>query len=195
MLFDEDVSLDPSFLFSQAILLEKNVKKKVPLLGKEQNIVITLSTQWISFEIPFSKRSFTSFFPDYSKGDAFELFLATRSMEDVFIYNKFVHHFVFLPGHEKPNAFEITKFRSHDGHDLASFRTLSCTQQEGSSMIEAVIQKNALYGFDLQNQQLFWKIAFRIYQKGEPVIDFPHRFSQTRVESSPALWANLIINV
>ncbi|OGN62533.1 MAG: hypothetical protein A3F09_05650 [Chlamydiae bacterium RIFCSPHIGHO2_12_FULL_49_11] len=186
VMFENPLGIGASFLFKRHVKVRKGTVTTI------DSVKLRMDQTGIGLSVMLDSGDFTTQFPDYRKGDAFELFLATRAMEEVYIYNKFVHHFVFLPDHPEPNALEVTKFRSNDSHNLAPFEFLTAKVEKSPARntLEIGIDARALYGFD-GAAEMKGRIAFRVYRHKENPLHFPHDFDRGRIETNPAVWALL----
>jgi hypothetical protein len=137
----------------------------------------------------------SSFFPDFEKGDALELFIDTRDHKKKGFASRFCHRFVFLPAEVNGiQAQEITKFRSEDTHPLceASDLMVSSTFEKTSYTLFFQIKTNALCGYDPGE---FDRIgfAYSLHRfKGKPQ-QFPTSAAYFDLAQSPKLWASVLL--
>jgi hypothetical protein len=134
-----------------------------------------------------------SCFPDYTKGDSFELLVDTRDFKKAGFVGRFCHHFVFLAQEVQGIlAEEVTRFRSDDKHALCASSDLVVKKAIKATSYELLfsIDASALHGYDPTHfSQL--GVAYRIHRaKGAPQ-HFPCHFTSFDVVQHPSLWASI----
>ena len=167
------------------------------LLAEEplSSLSLSWSVEGISGLFRVKKSLETSLFPDYSKGDAVEIFIDTRDNKKAGFASRFCHQFVFL-GKEVNGirAQEITKFRAEDMHPLCdpSDIFLEIKEKKESYEVTFTLPKEILYGYDpLQFSRLGF--AYRIHRyKGKPE-HFPFSSKYFEPLKHPSLWASLLL--
>jgi len=136
-----------------------------------------------------------SFFPDYDKGDAIEIFIDTRDNKSASFASRFCHRFVIL-GEEVSGikAQEITRFRSEDSHPLCDPEDIDVEIKKKRSGYDAIITlpKVVLYGYDpLQFAGIGF--AYRIHRQKNTPQHFPFSTKHFEPLQHPALWASLLL--
>ncbi|MBS0627301.1 MAG: hypothetical protein JSS09_03715 [Verrucomicrobia bacterium] len=167
------------------------------LLGEDSLSSLSLSWSDSGLSGVFSIKNplEASFFPDFIKGDAIELFLDTRDNKKSGFATKFCHHFVFL-GKEVNGVRvqEITKFRLEDAHTLCDPAEIlfKVIEKKGGYEATFTLPKEVLHGYDpLQFSKL--GLAYRIHRyKGKPM-HFPFSGKYFEPLQHPSLWASLLL--
>lgn len=134
-----------------------------------------------------------SFFPDYQKGDAIEIFIDTRDNKKAGFASKFCHQFVFFPKEiEGSYGREITKFRSEDSHPLcdASLLSVKVELSKESYLLTFTLSKEELYGYD-PTELTKLGFAYRIYRGKGKEQCFPFSAKSFDPLQNPSLWASL----
>lgn len=149
---------------------------------------------WSSIGLGFFakvKGSFTDVsFPNYRKGDSFEIFIDTRDNKTA-SFTKFCHHFVFFPKEvEEYYGIEITKGRIDDMHQNCdpSLLDVNILFNRNSYEYNIFLPKQVLTGFDSSLSKLGF--SYRINRKGEAAQNFTTS-SDLSLEKNPNLWASV----
>lgn len=132
-------------------------------------------------------------YPDFSRGDAVELFFDTRDVKTSGFNTRFCHHFFFLPeAVEGVRAGEMTHFRTEDRHEWcdADQLVVQTKKTREGYRLEGVIPAACLQGFDPDN---FDRLGFsyRIHRALGPPQHFSVVTEEYQVEQQPALWSSL----
>lgn len=144
----------------------------------------------VHVEAPFTSAEY----PDFSKGDALELLIATKDTSQASTVTRFCHHFVIFPV-EIGNFYakEITHFRHDDTRPLfdPSMITVSSKFEKKSYSFDFFIPKSSLYGFDDLAHQLSFTYFLHNVKKG--VQSFSTSQENFSVSQMPSLWAQGIL--
>ncbi len=167
------------------------------LLAEESfgSLALSWSPEGITGLLSVKRPLEASFFPEYTKGDAFELFIDTRNNKKAGFVNRFCHKFVFL-GQEanEVRALEMTKFRSEDAHPLCDSEDIiqQVKKKKDGYEIAFTLPGGILHGYDpTQFSEL--GLAYRIHGfKGKPQ-NFPFSGRYTDPLQHPSLWASLLL--
>jgi hypothetical protein len=160
----------------------------VALAWSEKGIHVTIKSQ-IAFSHPH--------FPDYREGDSIELFFDTRDVKTSSGVARFCHHFCIL-GEEIENegnniwAFETTRFRGDDAHDLADPEMMIVQKEKRwrGSEIEIFLPSEILHGYDpTQFDRLGF--TYRINRSHGLPQYFSCSGDDCAIEQHPSLWASL----
>jgi hypothetical protein len=140
--------------------------------------------------VPFTDVSF----PDYTKGDAIELLIATRSPKTPYM-NRYSHHIVILPKEkEGVQCVEITRLRYEEERPLMerAFAELEVTFHRSSYELCCFFSKEALYGYDPSFSK---ELAFHatIYRAKEEPQFFSFSKKQYKSILNPKLWAQITL--
>ncbi len=132
------------------------------------------------------------FYPDFSRGDAVELFIDTRNLKSP--YNtKFCHHFLFLPKEiQGVQALEITKFRTDDKHDPCSPDELQLEtifHREGYQL-KIFIPSHCLVGYNPDECDRIG-CNYRIHRAGGDPQNFCASPLEYAIEQQPFLWSTV----
>ncbi len=134
-----------------------------------------------------------SFFPDYAKGDAIELFIDTRDHKRAGFASRFCHHFLLLPEETfGVRAEEITKFRSEDSRPLCDPEEIELRVTRHKKGYEAAFRlpKQVLYGYDpSQFPSLGFAYRIRRHQRSPQHFPFSSKYFEPGLH--PALWASV----
>ncbi len=133
-----------------------------------------------------------AFYPQFSQGDAVELFIDTRDRKSGGFSTRFCHHFLFLPSPVQGiSAQELTRFRSEDAHPLADFKDLEIhtTFHKNSYGMQVKIPAHALHGFD---PIAFDRLGFtyRIHRYKGSAQYFSSSGEHFSLEQHPRFWAS-----
>lgn len=133
-------------------------------------------------------------YPDFSKGDAFELLISTKETTNATSVTRFCHHFVIFPVQiGNFYAKEITHFRHDDTRalfDLSSM-TVNSTFEKKSYSFEFFIPKSFLYGFEDMREGFSFTYFLHSVKKG--VQSFSASQENFTVSQMPSLWAHGIL--
>ncbi len=158
-------------------------------------VKIGLKKRGLAFKVEVHQPFKNSFFPDVEKGDGFELFIDTRDSSSTFL-GRYSHHFIFLPKEvDGRSASEVTRFKTHDRHPLASIEDLEVKSHftlKGYSM-DIYISENSLFGYDPSEYRRL-KLAYILHRGGESPMHFPVSQESYRLREFPLLWAPCIIH-
>ncbi|MEX0961778.1 MAG: hypothetical protein WDZ28_02850 [Simkaniaceae bacterium] len=176
--------------FSEEPLLKK------PFLLPELSALIdedsfsTVSCSWsfkgLHFYIDVQRPFVEVFYPDFSKGDALELFIDTYNMQSSTPY---LHHFLYLPKPFEGVSFkEITRLRADVNRPLADSNHLKgkTTFFDDHYHMELFLPKEELYGFDPEEGKHIG-LSYRLHSgRGEKA-----NFSSTdfKYDHHPKFWA------
>ncbi len=131
-------------------------------------------------------------YPQFSQGDAVELFFDTRDLKTAGFATKFCHQFVFLPQPVQGiKAQEITHFRTEDTHALCDADELQLSYEIGkkSYALQIYIPATCLHGYDPFH---FERIGFtyRIHRFKGPPQNFAVNSQHFSLEQHSRLWAS-----
>ncbi|OJU81766.1 MAG: hypothetical protein BGO10_07725 [Chlamydia sp. 32-24] len=192
------IEIGPSHPFPQ---ISKQTKKRylLPdtsgLCGEQKfaDVYIAWNQEGIELLLEVSQPLEKVIYPDFSKGDSFEVMVDTRDVKTSGYNTKFCHHFVFLPEPiEGKQGMEITRFRQEDSHELCSPDDLLVQANLASKKysLSVFIPTHCLHGFDPQNFG-FIGFTYRVNR----FQDLPQHFSAVskdyQIEQQPSLWASL----
>ncbi len=162
--------------------------------GEERfaNVALAWGGEGIHIDIFVDKPFEEALYPNYSEGDAIELFWDTRDLKTAGFATRFCHQFVFLPqAVQGIAAKEITHFRTEDTHPLCDETDLQVIPVLGKNHYEMqiFIPAHCLHGYDPSS---FERIGFtyRIHRyKGQPQ-HFALSSKHFSLEQHPRLWAS-----
>lgn len=177
---------DPVLLPEISGLLSENSLGSVALGWSREGVYGTVSVRYPVEECCF---------PDYRKGDAFELFLDTRDNKRAGAVHRFCHAFVFFPSEiQGVHACEVTKFRAEDTHPLCDPSDLTVSTQFTKKGYELTfcVRAGALHGYDPE-QFPSLGFAYRIHAKGKQPENFPLSDRYFDPLQHPAFWASLVL--
>lgn len=167
------------------------------LLAEEPlgSLSLSWSEEGISGVFSLNYQVEASFFPEFIKGDALELFLDTRDNKKAGVASRFCHHFVFLGKEENGvRVQEITKFRAEDTHPLCDSSEIlfEVKEKKGSCQFCFTLPKEILHGYDpLQFSKVGF--AYRLHRyKGTPQ-HFPFSGKHFEPLQHPSMWATLLL--
>jgi hypothetical protein len=133
----------------------------------------------------------SSEYPDFSKGDAFELFIATKSMKDAASVSRFCHHFVIFPVEISGfYAKEITHFRGDDSRAVSDPVDIEVksTFEKKRYKLEFLIHKSSLYGFDDMNNSISFTYVVHSPKSGSQY--FSTSSENFNISQMPSMWAS-----
>lgn len=189
----------PLHFFTLSLDVPKGKKgKKLPrtseYLAEEHfgDVTLRWDDEGIWVQAVIDKKFEEATYPDFSKGDALELFFDTRDMKNAGFLTRFCHHFVILPQPvQGVLAQEITRLRADDTRPLCDPSEIetSTTFSRNGYTITAYFPSRILYGFDPQN---FDRLGFtyRIHRYRGLSQNFS---SKTNVEQNSSGWATLCL--
>lgn len=207
---EEFSPLRPASLFEMGFSCPYLPVKEAAKLLKEEKYLVP-DSPFLLKEEPFAKlhmgwneeglyfllqcdRSFVDvFYPDFTRGDAFQLFIDTRNNKSTTILTKFCHQFLFLPKEtDGIQSIELTRFRTDDQHELCDPKELNCTAsfQKNSYSMNIFIPTQCLHGYDPAECN---RIGFTycVYGAGGFRQHFSSHSEEFAYESLPALWSNV----
>jgi hypothetical protein len=121
-------------------------------------------------------------YPDFEKGDAFELFIDTRDLKTAAYNTKFCHQFFFLPKEvDQVQKGEITHFRTED---------LETTFTKKSYTLYIFLPKEILIGYD-PFECARMGFSYRVHRKEKSKQHFTASSELFALESKPSLWSSL----
>lgn len=133
------------------------------------------------------------FYPDIQRGDSLELFIDTRDLKTASYNHKFCHHFIFLPKQtEGMQAFETTRFRSDDMHDLCDPQELKVDTDfsHQSYSLKIFIPTQCLYGYDPKECDRLG-FNYRVNRSGGPPQHLSATSEEFSIEQQPSLWSSV----
>lgn len=135
------------------------------------------------------------FYPDVQRGDSLELFIDTRDLKSASYNHKFCHHFIFLPKEtEGVHAYEATRFRSDDMHDLCDPQDLKVETDFSSQSysLKIFIPAQCLYGYDPKECDRLG-FNYRVNRCGGPAQHFSVSSEEFSIEQQPSLWSKVYL--
>jgi hypothetical protein len=142
----------------------------------------------IEAEIPFTG----SEYPDFQKGDALELFIATKDMKKASSVSRFCHHFVLFPV-EIASFYgkELSHFRQEDSRPISDplpIEMVSDFDKKTYSM-DFFIPKEALYGFEDRTEVM--SFTYVLHSPKMKPQEFSVSYDNFQIAQMPSLWASL----
>jgi hypothetical protein len=138
-------------------------------------------------EAPFT----SSEYPDYTKGDALELFISLKPVSSMSSVSRFCHHFVIFPVEIGGfYAKEMTHFRHDDTRPLFDpvHIDMEVKFDKKSYTLDFFIHKDSLYGFDDRGETL--SFTYAIYSPKKGVQYFSCSADNFSMSQGPSLWAS-----
>ena len=134
-----------------------------------------------------------SFFPNVTRGDAFELWVDTRDLKTAGSCTRFCHHFVFFPNESDPSQ-EITRLRAEEMRPMADPDDLFVSTEFGkkSYTMDITLSRDALFGYDPDQFQRLG-LTYRVSRKGGDPQNFAVSSHEYPIERHPALWASFAL--
>ncbi|MGR3972969.1 MAG: hypothetical protein QRY72_00070 [Candidatus Rhabdochlamydia sp.] len=131
-------------------------------------------------------------YPQFTQGDAIELFIDTRDLKDTGFATRFCHHFLILPQQvQEIRALELSHFRGEDHHLLCNPELIGVKFSESSQdyFVEITLPAEILYGFDpLQFDRV--GMTYVVHRpKGKPQ-HFTLSSSYLAAGQHPSFWAS-----
>lgn len=175
----------------------KNLPNLAPFLGDEAfaAVEVTWDERGLYLTAIVDQALAMSEFPNFRRGDSFELFLDTRKATQASVITRFCHHFVFLPeAVEGIQAIEVTRFRAEESRPLADQNLLIVRVQpkRSSYQLEVTLLKEALYGYDPETMPLMG-LAYRINRPSKEAQRLALASRLLDVEKHPDLWASAFL--
>lgn len=140
-------------------------------------------------DVPYAR----AYYPQFEKGDSFELCIDTRDVKTSGYNTRFCHHFVFLPeAVEGISAAEITKFRTEDAHELclSSDLQVKSTLKSNHYLLQCFIPAQCLQGYDPDQFERLG-MTYRVNRS----VGSPEQFSvlaeEFKFQEQPSLWASV----
>lgn len=166
-----------------------------PLLDEEgfASFTICWEDEGIRGEVVVHKPFEDSFFPEYTKGDAIELFLDTRDNKRAGVPSRFCHRFLFLPGDiGGVRGREITRFAADDERPLCDSSEISVSvfHKKTSYSLQFFLPESKLYGFH-PNEFPRIGLAYQIHRLKGTAQSFPCSNKRFPLWQHPNLWASL----
>jgi len=163
------------------------------LLGENEfaQVSFAWAREGLYFLIDADSDSLKVSWPNFSEGDAVELFIDTKNLKNVHTTHRFVHHFVFLPEHvEGLSAKEITRFRSEDRHEACACSDLEVVTKktEKGYGMKIHIPAKCLVGYE-PDAGSFLGFCYCIHRSGGR----PQHFGlalKSPLEFHPYLWSS-----
>ncbi|MGR3912452.1 MAG: hypothetical protein QRY71_03995 [Candidatus Rhabdochlamydia sp.] len=139
-----------------------------------------------------SKPFETAVYPQFTQGDAIELFVDTRDLKDTGFATRFCHHFLILPQEvQGVRALELSHFRAEDSHPLCEPDLIITQFMESSKeyFVEITLPVEVLYGFDpTQFDKL--GLTYTVHRpKGKPQ-HFTLSSSYVTIGANPSMWSS-----
>lgn len=137
-------------------------------------------------DAPFSG----SEYPEFAKGDAFELLISTKGAKNATSVTRFCHHFVIFPVEiGNSHAKEITHFRHDDTRPLcdSSVIKVKADFEKKQYSFEFFIPKMALYGFEDMREE--FSFTFFVHSPKKGIESFAASNENFIVSQMPSLWA------
>lgn len=140
-----------------------------------------------------------TFFPEWEKGDAIELYIDTRALPSAAIH-KFCHCFVILPQIEgdvnsHSSCHEVTPFRTDEGRPYCDpkYTLIETKVKRGSYEVDIEIMAEGLYGYQpLEVKKL--KFAYQIHRYGKEKQHFALSSKTLHIGRHPQLWSLMNLN-
>lgn len=146
----------------------------------------------ILFVIDIKEEFEDCFYPDYHRGDAFELLIDTKGLGTSHM-NKYCHHFFFLPKEKEERQYEeITKLRYEDQRPLATSDSIRFQVEfkSNSYQMRVFLSKEALFGYNPQEMDKLF-LQFIVYRHKQPAQHFCFSKKQFKSILNPSLWATV----
>lgn len=165
------------------------------LLGEEQfaQVMLAWNQEGIYIEVAVDKAFEKALYPQFSQGDALELFFDTRDLKTAGFATRFCHHFLVLAEKtQSVHAQEITHLRTEDSHPLCDPNDITVTAQyhKQSYTMRIFLPAHCLHGYDPQSYDRMG-FTYRIHR----YLGAPQHFALSSLhfplEHSPRLWASL----
>lgn len=156
-------------------------------------VALNWGIEGVSIGVVVEKPFEEAYYPEWSQGDALELFFDTRDLKGAGFLTRFCHHFLILPQEVQGiRALELTRFRTEDSHPLCDPLEIGvATEFFGSSyQLHIFLPAHCLHGYD---PSVFDRLGFtyRIHRKGGNPQHFAVPSSDFCIEQSPRLWGSL----
>ncbi len=207
--FEELPALTPLDFFS--VTAEVECAKEVPSLrtlmrshrlpcmaellneARFADVSLSWSQEGISVGVVVEKPFEEASYPEFSQGDAVELFFDTRDLKSAGFLTRFCHHFLILPQEVQGiSALELTRFRTEDSHPLCDPSEIVTTTvfSDNSYELHIFLPAHCLHGYDPSQ---FDRLGFtyRIHRKGGAPQHFAVASSDFNIEQNPRLWGSL----
>lgn len=164
-----------------------------PLNGEEvfADVFWGWNEEGMAFAVEAVTAPLACHYPDFKKGDSFEIFLDMRPKTSAVI-TRYCHHFFALPeAVEGVRVGEITRFREGDSHPLATFEQLDIRADINKKgyRLELFIPAEQLYGWDSDAsdiEQVAFTYRLNRFQAPAQHLSVGQDFS---LEIHPPLWA------
>ncbi|MDF2576774.1 MAG: hypothetical protein K0S74_258 [Chlamydiales bacterium] len=195
-----DIEVDCDYAPHTTTLLSTNylLPQMGALLDQEDfgEVAMAWNEEGLFFQVNVSKSLEQVDYPEWKKGDSFEVMIDTRDIKTTSYNTRFCHHFIFLP--EKVgdiHAFEKTHFRLEDSHPLCdpSLLDVRCKKGKGSYTLFIYIPQNCLHGYDpLQFKRLGLNYRLNRY-RGDAQEFSTSSLDLNHVEQMPSTWASVCL--
>jgi hypothetical protein len=132
-------------------------------------------------------------YPQFSEGDALELFFDTRDLKTAGFLTRFCHHFLILPQEVQGiRALELTRFRTEDSHPLCdpSEIQVTSTMTQDTYELHLFFPAHCLHGYDPVNMDRLG-FTYRLHRKGGKPQHFSVSSRDFSIEQHPRLWGSL----
>lgn len=157
------------------------------------DVAIGWSFEGIELYVMVKQPYLKSCYPNYDKGDSFELCIDTRDVKTSGYNTRFCHHFVFLPeAVEGLQGVELTKFRTEDAHELCNPKDLQvkATFKSDYYILQCFIPAHCLSGYDPEQFERLG-MTYRINRSSGRPQHFAVVAEDYKFQEQPSLWASL----
>lgn len=138
---------------------------------------------------PYARSSY----PQYDKGDSFELCIDTRDVKTSGYNTRFCHHFIFLPeAIEGLQAAELTKFRTEDSHEPCASADLQVQSiiKRDHYILQCFIPAHCLHGYDPDQFERFG-MTYRVNRSNGTPQHFSVLSTEYKFQEQPSLWSSM----
>lgn len=191
------LALHPSQFIAIAIDVVKDKECEVSAVAFEGDARSVVKLRWnekgVYISIHFDSAFQDVFYPEFTQGDAVEIFLDTRDMKQMGRMTRFCHHFLALP--KKINgvqALELSRFRNEDAHEHCDPKDIGIKTEfaKKSFIVKMELPQEILYGYN-PNEFRRLGFAYRIHRKGFEAEQFPLPMRAAPLEKYPGYWSTL----
>lgn len=167
------------------------------LLGEDRfaDVYFRFDAEALSFRIQFRKLFEGCYFPDFTKGEAIELFIDTRDRKDAGFPTKFCHHFLVLPQKVgEIQAQEMSRFRAEDSHPQSDPDLIFVETEFSKKDFHVTIglPSAVLYGYDPKAIDRIG-LSYRIHRTGGQPQHFSLSSRGGSVEQDSNAWASVVL--
>lgn len=184
--WDEPLSFSSHRLPETSELLAEEGFAQVAMGWSQEGIVLAITVSHPIADVCY---------PEFSEGDALELFIDTRDVKTSGFLTRFCHHFLILPEEVQGiRALEITRFRTEDAHPLCDPKEIQvvCEPRKDSYQLQVSLPASCLHGYDPQQCNRLG-FTYRIHRKGKEPQHFSVSSRDVTIEQHPRLWASLTL--